>query len=117
MPRLYCEQHGREHEASTILQQEHYRQEGEAVLIVKGWLSSGPWLCDKCNATLPRGGMAYLLVFFSKAFTFELESYDFSYERRYFGRRFDATAYGASVRGIRWGQLEVRPHTFPPRTD
>lgn len=43
MPYLYCEEHGREHEARVIGNQATFRQAGEGVLIVHGRLTSGPW--------------------------------------------------------------------------
>ena len=36
MPRLYCEEHGREHEAVCETEHENYRRLGETVLIVSG---------------------------------------------------------------------------------
>lgn len=98
MPRLYCEEHGREHEAIAIGEQEHYRQLGEAVLIVKGRLISGPWLCDRCNAMLSKSTPAWLVSSFGRHFVEELDCYDYSYERRYFTmERAEARWYGAGV--------------------
>jgi hypothetical protein len=58
MPYLFCEAHGREHEADASAAQEEYRQAGESVVTVKGTLISGPWLCDRCNARLVKGARA-----------------------------------------------------------
>ena len=44
--------------------------------------------------------MAYLSMSFSRAFADELADHNFSYERRYFGKSFDAAAYGAGGREI-----------------
>ena len=113
MPRLYCETHGREDEASTIERQEHYRQEGESVLIVTGKLRSGPWLCDRCNETIDRGSVAYLVTGLPHWITEGEPRYDFAYERRYFGGRYDRVAvYGAEWPGIRTG-MGSGPHAAP----
>lgn len=113
MPRLYCKQHGREDEASVIERQEHYRQEGESVLIVKGRLQTGPWLCDRCNDTINRGGVAYLTTCLPRWITEGEPRYDFAYERRYFGGRYDRIAvYGAEWPGIPAG---TGAGVMPPR--
>jgi hypothetical protein len=61
--------HGQEHEAHAIEQGSSYRDEGESLLIVRGKLSTGPWLCDRCNATLTRGMIAYLFLPFTRHMT------------------------------------------------
>jgi hypothetical protein len=104
MPRLYCEEHGREQEADTSRNQELYRQEGESVLIVKGRLISGPWRCDRCNATLTKGTLACLLTAFPGWMTESMYDYDFAYERKYFGKTHD----GAAVYGAAWPDTVLR---------
>ena len=64
MPYLFCETHGREHEAGAAGREEAYRKEGETVLTMRGTLISGPWQCDRgtcgirsaraCEPTWPR---------------------------------------------------------------
>ena len=49
MARLLCETHGREEEAETIRDQDKHRAENECILVVRGKLISGPWVCDRCN--------------------------------------------------------------------
>lgn len=98
MARLYCERHGREHEAKTITQKQSYRQESESVLMTSGVLNSGPWLCDRCSATLDRGDTAYLFHPFTAYECEHMERYDFGYERRYFA----AKSMEATVHGRRW---------------
>ena len=84
MARLYCEEHGREHEARVIGNQHIYREAGESVLIVHGKLKSGPWHCDQCYGKLRRGHAAYLATAFPPHMTAGFDEYDFRYERRYF---------------------------------
>ena len=104
MPHLYCEPHGQEDEASTIERQDYYRQRGESVLIVTGRLTSGPWLCDRCNETIDRGSVVYLVSGLPRWITEGEPRYDFAHERRYFGGRPDRIAvYGAEWPGIRTG--------------
>lgn len=97
MPRLYCKKHGQEHETQCIEHQEEYRQLDEIVLIAKGTLISGPWLCDHCNAKLNRGQVAALVSAFPSHCRDDLYEYDFGYERQYFAMEpgDTATAYGA----------------------
>lgn len=97
MARLYCEEHGRQDEAQTIERQEHYRQEGETVLIIAGRLKSGPWLCDRCNDTLDRGSVAYLVTGLPRWITESEPRYDFAHERRYFRiDQAEVSVYGAA---------------------
>jgi hypothetical protein len=96
MPRLYCHQHGQEHEAATKARQEFYRQEGETVVIIKGRLIDGPFLCDRCNAELKEGDPACLASAFPRWITESTHDYKFTYEFRYFALEDDAiTVYGA----------------------
>lgn len=103
MPRLYCEAHGRDHEAATVENQELYRQEGETVLIVRGRLRSGPWLCDKCNALLSKGRRATFTVAYPLHITETVQEYDFAYEQRYF----DMENAELAVYGAAWPVLMV----------
>jgi hypothetical protein len=113
MPRLYCEQHGREREARIIEQQENYRQVDETVLVASGTLVSGPWLCDSCNADLSKGDIAVLVSAFPNHCRDELYNYDFGYERGYFamGKSDTATVYGAE-----WPDDSIRHRRPIPRT-
>ena len=100
MPHLYCEQHGKEHEARVIGQTSIYRQDGESVLIVKGRLISGGWLCDRCNVPLGKTKQAYLMTTFPRWITENMHGYDFDYERRYFAvERAEVAVYGAEWPG------------------
>jgi hypothetical protein len=101
MAYLFCEEHGREHEAETRSSQEHYRREGETVLAVKGRLISGPWRCDRCNAVLKRGRPAWLFAAFPRWVAESIGEYEFKYERRYFAVEHSAVAvYGAEWPGV-----------------
>ena len=100
MATLFCEPHGREHEARVIGQQAIYRQEGETILIVKGKLISGGWLCDRCNAPLEKGNPACLLVVFPRWITEQIPGYDFIREREYFAvEKAEVAVYGAEWPG------------------
>lgn len=100
MPRLYCEPHGREHEARAIVQEATYRQLGESVLIVRGELISGPWLCDECHALLARGSRARLLTAFPLWVVEQMPAYDLAYERHYFAvEKAEVAVYGAAWSG------------------
>jgi hypothetical protein len=101
MPHLYCEQHGKEHEARVQGQVAVYRQERERVLIVKGKLRSGSWLCDRCNARLSEGMMAYFLEVFPRWITEQMpDSVDDYYARRYFAiEEAEVRLYGAEGTG------------------
>jgi hypothetical protein len=98
MPHLYCVTHGKEHQDRVIGQWSIYRDEGESVLIVAGRLTSGPWACDRCNATLRPGRTAYLLTAFPRCITEGMISYDFAYERLYFAMEGEErlAVYGAA---------------------
>ena len=101
MPRLYCADHGKEHEARTAGNEALYRQEGETVLIVQGRLNSGPWRCDHCNTPLGKGDTACLIAAFPRWLTASTPAYDFAYERQYFAvRKAEITAYGAAWQGV-----------------
>jgi hypothetical protein len=97
MARLYCAEHGSEDETRIAGNQAMYRQEGETVLVVKGTLISGPFVCDRCDARLNPGDAAYLFSAFPSHFHDSLYEYDFGYERGYFamGKGDTADAYGA----------------------
>jgi hypothetical protein len=84
MPYLYCTDCAKKHrERFAAKTKESW--EGEAALVVKGKLTSGPWLCDSCNKGLNRGrDSAYLVQYLSPGATTDLQYYDFAYERRYF---------------------------------
>ena len=100
MGRLYCEQHGKEHEARVIGQSSIYCQEGESILIVKGRLTSGGWQCDRCNASLGNGCQAYLLTVFPQWVTEQIPDYDFRHEREYFAvEKAEVAVYGAEWPG------------------
>ena len=105
MPRLYCAKHGKENKADTARDQEEYRQGGETVLVVSGRLISGPWHCDRCNATLKKGDTAYLSSAFPQWITEGLTDYDFAYERDYFAM---AETDAATVYGAEWPDDSIR---------
>ena len=105
MPYLFCDAHGHDHEATAKASAEHYRQAGESVLIVKGRLISGPWLCDRCNAELKRGGRACLAFAFPAWLIERTPVYDFSYEGQFFDmKQAEVTFYGAA-----WPAIAARP--------
>jgi hypothetical protein len=96
MPHLYCEKHGKKDEAETARDSDFYRGEGESVVIVAGKLMSGPWACDRCNATLLSGNTAYLASSFPAWVSDSTTEYDFAYEREYFAASKSRVAvYGA----------------------
>jgi hypothetical protein len=101
MPRLYCEKHGLEYEVGVVEDEQVYRREGETILIVRGILRSGPWLCDRCNTTLGKGMPACLASFLPAWITAQAEAYDFAYEREYFAMH-EATVV---VRGAPWAAI------------
>lgn len=106
MARLYCEEHGKEHEAHVIGQAAISCQEGESVLIVKGTLISGGWLCDRCNAPLGKGDQAYLLSVFPRWVTEQMPGYAFINERQYFSvEKAEIAVYGAAWPGGRQAAL------------
>ena len=85
--------------------QEEYRREGESVLIVRGRLRTGPWLCDRCNATLDSGSAAWLASFLPAWITGQTEAYEFEYERAYFAMN-EATV---AVYGAAWPAITLTP--------
>lgn len=111
MPRLYCEKHGRQCEADIIANRDTYRQEGESVLVVKGRLKCGPFLCDRCNKELAAGQAAWLISALPGWVADGLIDYDFGYEREYFAmaKTDTATVYGAD-----WPDDSIR-HRRPVR--
>ena len=111
MPRLYCETHGREREAEIIEQQDMYRQQGESVMVVKGRLKYGPFLCDRCNEERAAGQPAWLITALPGWVAAGLIDYDFGYEREYFAmaKTDTATVYGAD-----WPDDSIR-HRRPLR--
>ena len=121
MARLLCETHGREEEAETIRDQDKHRAENECILVVRGKLISGPWVCDRCNRALNAGATAYLRTGLPKWVADGLVDYDFGYEREYFamGREEKAAVYGAdwpddSIRRRRKLDRAARPPKSPP---
>src|SRR5262249_46464784 len=72
-------------------------------LIVSGSLRSGPWLCDKCNVRLSKGGRAMLAIVYPRSITEGISEYDFAYERRYF----DMEQAETSVFGAEWPVVMV----------
>lgn len=100
MARLFCEHDGLEYEERVIRQASIYRQEGESILIVKGKLISGGWLCDRCNAPLGKGKPAYLATAFPRWITQQMADYDFIQERQYFAvGKAEVAVYGAEWPG------------------
>jgi hypothetical protein len=101
MPTLYCDSHGRDHEDTTVKNQELYRQEGESVLIVRGTLISGPFHCDRCNAVLKKGQPATLLMAYPGWMTESMTDYEFLYESRYFAiEKAEVAVYGTDWPGV-----------------
>ena len=111
MPRLYCDTHGREREAEILANQDTYRQEGESVLVVKGRLIRGPFLCDRCNKKLAAGKPAWLISALPGWVADGLIDYDFGYEREYFAM---AKTDTATVYGTDWPDDSIR-HRRPLR--
>jgi hypothetical protein len=100
MPRLYCEEHGRDQEARSESEHESYRMLGETVLIVTGPLKTPSWRCDRCYARLKKGTRAYLVTAFPHQFAEDLDRYDYAYERQYFLlEKAEIKVYGAGVPG------------------
>lgn len=62
MPHLFCQEHGREHEARSLEEQVNYGRFGEAVLIVTGPLKSPSHRCRGCHVRLRRGQRGYLVT-------------------------------------------------------
>jgi len=99
MPRLYCDEHGKEHESRCQEEQENYRWFGETILIVRGRLKSGPWTCDRCNAPLKQNHKAWLVTAFPRSMS-SMRDYDFAQEREYFNmKRAEVKVYGAASSG------------------
>jgi hypothetical protein len=105
---LYCEQHGREHEAGIAARKNDYLREDETMLVVRGTLISDPWHCDSCNVQLKKGMTAILVSAFPGHCSDQLHCYDFGYERQYFAMTSGdtATAYGAE-----WPDDSIRKRT------
>src|SRR5208337_646927 len=100
MPYLFCQEHGRQHEAICEAEQDNYRLLGETVLIVTGPLKGGPFHCDRCNVRLKKGQPAWLMTPFPRHITEDLAAYDYRYERGYFPlERVKARLYGAEPAG------------------
>jgi hypothetical protein len=100
MPRLYCEEHGREHESRCQEEQDNYRLLGETVLMVSGTLISGPWNCDRCNVRMKKGSRAWLMTAFLRCFAENLDGYDYACERQYLSMmNAEARVYGAEPPG------------------
>jgi hypothetical protein len=97
MPHLFCQEHGREHEARCIEEQENYRQFGEAVLIVTGPVRSPSQRCRSCNMRLRRGQPAYLVTAFPRPMPEDLGGYDYAAKRDYLIlEHAEARLYGAT---------------------
>ena len=121
MPRLYCEEHGREQEARTIAAPGRIPAGDESVLVASGTLISGPWLCDRCNANARVWRYRLSGFAFPSHCRDDLYDYDFGYERQYFAMTGSdkATAYGADwPRSVNQqtadtGRSEARPRKEP----
>ena len=105
MPYLYCEQHGREHEAGIAARKDDYLRLDETVLVVRETLISDPWVCDSCNEILNKGMTAILVCAFPSHCRDQLRDYDFGYERQFF-----AITSGCSViaYGAEWPDDSIR---------
>ena len=100
MPYLFCEEHGRQHEALCDAEQESYRLLGEAVLIVTGPIKGASFHCDRCNVRLRNGQPAWLMTPFPRHVAESLAAYDYRYERNYFPLdRVTFSWYGAEPPG------------------
>lgn len=110
MPHLFCQEHGREHEARCIEEQENYRRFGEAVLIVTGPVSSPSHRCRSCNMRLRRGQRGYVVTAFPRLTPEDLGGYDYAAEREYLIlEKAEAKVYGAD-----WpGRLPASPRRNP----
>ena len=98
MPHLFCQEHGRDHEARCIEEQENYRRFGEAVLIVTGPVRSPSQRCRSCNMRLRRGQRAYLVTAFPRLTPEDLAGYDYAREDEYLIlEQAEATLYGAAA--------------------
>jgi hypothetical protein len=98
MPHLFCDEHGREHEARCIEEQENYRRFGEAVLIVSGPLKSPSHRCHTCHIRLRRGQRGYLVTAIPRYLPEELARYDDAAERDYLVlEHAEARLYGADL--------------------
>jgi hypothetical protein len=97
MPYLFCEQHGREHEARCEEEQGSYRWLGETVLIISGPLKSPSWRCDECHVRMRRGSQAWLVAAFAGPNPQQFDEYAHAAAREYFLiEHADARAYGAA---------------------
>jgi hypothetical protein len=101
MPRLYCAEHGKEHEFRCQEEQENYRWLGETVLIARGQLISAPWRCDRCHAPLRRCHKAWLVTAFPHSATAGMGDYDFAVEKQYFNMTLaEVKVYGAECQTV-----------------
>jgi hypothetical protein len=80
---LFCEEHGREHEARCREEQENYRRFGEAVLIVAGPVKSPSHRCRACNLRLRRGQRGYVATAIPRYSAEAMARYDYAAEREY----------------------------------
>ena len=100
MPRLYCEEHGKEYESRCQEEQENYRWLGETIRIVTGRLKAGAFHCDYCKAPLKRRQKAWLMTAFPRPMTADVRDCDFAQEGRYFNmKRAEVRVYGAAPSG------------------
>jgi hypothetical protein len=97
MPYLFCDGHGREHEATCEEEQESYRWLDETVLIVSGPLKSPSWRCHQCHVRMRRGARAVLVTAFAGAHVQELAGYAYAAAEEYFLiEHVEARVYGAA---------------------
>ena len=82
MPRLYCTKDGEAYLKSHVGRSEE-SYEGEGITVTKGQLLDSCWVCDKCNASLKEGDMAYLIMNWLPDMYEDFLYYDFGYERDY----------------------------------
>lgn len=118
MPYLFCEEHGREHEATSQEEQDNYRLLGETVLIVSAPLKSPSWRCDRCNVRLRRGNTAWLVTAFPRPMATGMDGYAFAAEQEYFDMgRAEVAVYGAecqlSIPGLNGQDSRTRQRIAP----
>lgn len=100
MPYLFCQEHGRAHEARCMEDEENHRRFGEVMLIVTGPLKSPSHRCLACKLRLRRGQRAYLLTAFPRPTPEDLGRYDFAAEGEYVVlEHAEARLYGADWPG------------------
>jgi hypothetical protein len=98
MPYRFCPEHGREHKARCLEDQENYRRFGEAVLIISGPLNSPSHHCHSCNVRLRRGQRACLVTAFPCLTPEDPGRYDDAAEGEYIVlEHTEAGLYGAEI--------------------